>query len=578
MTSSTSNTSITPTGSPRRRRDFACAAERRPAYRPTTTGDATARPAGGPTQATQEAHPPAWPSTERAPGLDHAPAGHDGDGHVDVAGAGAGELTARLPVLAELPALADALSDLTAADAALRRAVIALGKLDQALEVEQASGVGLEHWLALACHHTRLERRTLLRTARWTRRLPTFAAALETGALSWAQARTLTLVLRELPAGHDEQADRLLGQLTTTLPDDADPDAIGDQLRRACFRWRDELTPDHDPAPGNRLTIQPRLDGTGGSFHGDADAVGLAILDDATAPRRDQLDHPGGLAGARADNLLTRLLHTCPDHPDEHPAAHGNTDRTGHDDAGHDAHDDAGHDHAGHGSAGHGSAGRGGGLPPVELLARLELDTALDIGRFPLELLTRLLGGRLQLTAAAARRLLDTHGARLRTVLVDNGTVVGVGRTTRIPPGWLTHALLAIHDTCTGPVCDRPARGADADHAEPWWPIDARPGGTTDLDELGPLCAATNRAKETAGWRAEQAPDGLRRWRHPRTGLTTTSIPATWRPPDTTDPPEDPPEDPPDGLDPPHGPHPPGGRHPSEGDHASPDAHGAGPG
>jgi hypothetical protein len=531
-----------------------CAAEHRPTYLPTTSTEIAAPPHdGSPTGPAHDGHPPSGPSTERAPGIDHAP---DGDPEV----ATAGELTARLPVLAELPELADALTDLSVAHAALRRVVIALGKLDQALEVEQVTGVGLEHWLALACHQTRLERRTLLRTARWTRRLPAFAAAIESGALSWAQARSLTLVLRDLPAGHDEQADRLLGQLTAALPEDADPDAIADQLRRACFRWRDELTPDHDPVPGNRLTFQPRLDGTGGTFHGEADATGLAILDDATAPHRDQLDHPGGMAGARADNLLARLLHTCtdqPDTPDEHDgdghdAAHASAAHASaaHASAAHAsaAHASAEHDRAGHASAEH---DRAGPLPPVELLARLDLDTALDTGRFPLELLTRLLGGRLQVTTAAARRLLDTHGTRLRTVLVDNGTVVGVGRTTRIPPGWLTDALLAIHDTCTGPVCDRPARGSDVDHARPWWPIDARPAGHTDLDDLGPLCAATNRAKEAAGWRAEQTGEGLRRWRHPRTGLTTTSVPSTWRPPNTTDPPEGRPppdddEDPPD--------------------------------
>jgi hypothetical protein len=412
------------------------------------------------------------------------------------------ELVDRLPVLAELPELAELLTDLEVADAAMRRAVVALGRLDADLSVEQTSGVGLEHWLALACRHTRLDRRTLLRAARWTRRLPAFAGGLVSGRLSWTQARTLTLTLRDLPAGHDREADQLLTGLLDGLPADADPDAIVEQLRRAIFRWRDATTPDEVPAVGNRLAIQPRLDGTGGSFHGEADAVGLAILDDATAPRRDQLDHPGGIAGARADNLLTRLAHTCDGDDGE----------------------------------------EGAGLPPVQLLARLELDTALDTGRLPLELLTRLLGGRLQVTTDAARRLLDTYGTRLRTVLVDNGTVVGVGRATRIPPGWLTNALYAIHDTCTGPVCDRPARGADIDHAAPWWPIDDRPPGSTDLDELGPLCSDTNQTKEAAGWRAEQRADGLRQWRHPRSGLTTTSIPTTWRPPGTG---------PPHGHDPP---------------------------
>jgi hypothetical protein len=59
-------------------------------------------------------------------------------------------------------------------------------------------------------------------------------------------------------------------------------------------------------------------------------------------------------------------------------------------------------------------------------------------------------------------------------------------------------AILAVHDTCTAP-----------------------------------LCATTNRAKDAAGWRAHQHPDGRRTWTHPRTGLTLTTIPTTWRPPPT---------------------------------------------
>jgi hypothetical protein len=176
--------------------------------------------------------------------------------------------------------------------------------------VEQTSGVGLEHWLALACRHTRLERRTLLRAARWTSGCPRSADGLISGRLSWTQARTLTLTLRDLPAGHDPRptscspaARRVAGRCRPRR--DRRAAAPGD------LPLADALTPDDVPPVGNRLAIQPRLDGTGGTFHGEADAVGLAILDDATAPTRDQLDHPGGIAGARADNLLGRLTHTC---------------------------------------------------------------------------------------------------------------------------------------------------------------------------------------------------------------------------------------------------------------------------
>jgi hypothetical protein len=91
----------------------------------------------------------------------------------------------------------------------------------------------------------------------------------------------------------------------------------------------------------------------------------------------------------------------------------------------------------------------------------------------PAELLTALVGGRLKLTGAAARRLADERGVLLRTVVVDDhGAVLGVGRATRRPPGWLTDSDLAVHDTCTGPGCDRPAARAQTDHAVPWWPPD----------------------------------------------------------------------------------------------------------
>jgi hypothetical protein len=143
--------------------------------------------------------------------------------------------------------------------------------------------------------------------------------------------------------------------------------------------------------------------------------------------------------------------------------------------------------------------------------------------------------GRRQRAAHRRRRppLCDTRGVELRTIIVDHGTVVGVGRQTRRPPGWLTDIVAALHDTCTGPLCDRPARGAQLDHAVPWWPTGPdQPPGTTDVDNIGPLCRTTNQDKEAAGWLATQTADGRRRWHHPRTGLTTTSIPATWRPRD----------------------------------------------
>ncbi len=168
-----------------------------------------------------------------------------------------------------------------------------------------------------------------------------------------------------------------------------------------------------------------------------------------------------------------------------------------------------------------------------QLIVRAELSALLDRSQTPASLLTTLLGGQTILTAAAARTLIDTRGADLRTIILnDTGEVVGVGRRTRVPPGWLRDAILALHDTCTAPTCTTPALLCDLDHATPWHP--ARPGdpqGRTDIDQLAPLCRRDNTAKESEGWRATQHADGTRRWQHHASGYDIRTIPATWQPP-----------------------------------------------
>jgi hypothetical protein len=473
-------------------------------------------------------------AAEHRPGYDPCPAagsavGSDAGSAVGSEGDVGGDAAAAevppfgLPVLAELPELAGVLESLVAADDRLLAAVDMLARLVDSGQVEHTTGVSIDHWLAIVARHTRLDRRLLLRLCRLTGRLPSLAGAVAARQISFAQLRGIGLALRDAPGTIDADLDRLLSRLLPELVG-ADPDALITQLRRAV----DELTPDHldaaERGSNRHLTLQPNLTGTGGRFSGETDSLGLALLDEATAPTRTQLDHPGGTGAARHDNLLTRLTHTCP---------------TAADPAGDDAHDDdgAGEDGvADEAARAHGGAGEdgddSGALPPVQLLVRVELATLLDEAATPAQLLTRLVGGRLRLTAATTRQLVATRGASLRTLVIDHGTVIGVGRRTRIPPGWLADATLAVHDTCTGPLCDRPARSADLDHATPWHPTrpDTAPG-RTDLDNLGPLCATTNRTKETDGWHATQTPDGRRTWTHPRTGLTITTIPTTWRPP-----------------------------------------------
>ena len=502
-----------------------------------------------------------------------------GDGRPGVGGERADrEPPFGLPVLAGLPELASALDAVVTADRRLVEAVVTVSRLLDTGEVEANAGVSVEHWLGILARQTRLDRRLLLRLCRLLDRFPTLRSGVEAGRVSFAQLRGLGLVLRDAPVAIDEALNVLLGRLLDELQG-ADPDVLLDQVRRAIVELAPARSRAESSGGANTLYLQPNLTRTGGRFGGELDALGMAIVDDTTAPNHSQRRHPHGAGGARADNLLAWLTHDCnatdPDDgtdtatatadPGEGPDPGGTDTATASADPGEVAAapgDPAADDAAEHaargttsgslasGSLASGSASGGvGGFrwvsptpqlpnPPVKLLARVELET---LGRLPVELITRLTGGHLRLSTAAAKRLLEERGAELRTIVIDQGQVVGVGRATRQPPGWMADIILAIHNTCTEPLCDRPARGADLDHARPWHPVRPDdPYGTTDLGNIGPLCTSTNHDKERAGWHVTQTADGRRSWTHPRTGLTITTVPATWRPP---------------GTDPPHQPH-----------------------
>jgi hypothetical protein len=44
------------------------------------------------------------------------------------------------------------------------------------------------------------------------------------------------------------------------------------------------------------------------------------------------------------------------------------------------------------------------------------------------------------------------------------------------------------------------------------------------------LCSGPNQTPRRGGWQPVQTGDGRRTWTHTRTGLTITTVPATWRP------------------------------------------------
>lgn len=393
------------------------------------------------------------------------------------------------PVLTEIPELAVVLEQLLAADQALAAAVDHLVRLRRSGLVEAATGVGLDGWLGIVARRTGSDRRMLLTVAETLGRLPQFHRCFSAGELSWAQLRAVVLQVHHLSAVDDVALDgALAGAVTAAVG--LEPDALASMVRWVVA----DLTaqqPASTETLDDRLVLQPRLDGSGGAVFGELGPVGFAALDGATRPPTGA-DQP---ARRRAMALTELCLRG---------ATGGDTD-----DGGAVSDEVAGATVDGH------TAPRA----RIHLLLRADLETLLALDDRPAQLLTGLAGGAMWTDAATARDLV-TSATSLRLIVTRDGAPVGIGRRSRVTPGWLRDAMLALHDTCTAPGCTRPALTADVDHAVPW-----SEGGTTDVANLGPLCRHHNRQVERRAWRVRQRPDGTRLWAHPATGLTTVTRP-----------------------------------------------------
>lgn len=385
--------------------------------------------------------------------------------------------------------------------------------------VEDRAGLPLELWLGLAGRATRSDRRMLLACADVLPTLPRTWQAWRDRALSWSQIRAIVSATRPVPL-----ADR--ARLDTAIADDVDDyrGAEPDELT-----WRvDQLTACLDPDPddpdgpaevpvGNSAVLQPRLDGHGGKLWANLDAVGFATLDQALAARTGR---PAGLSP-------DPTTHTDPEaragNRDRIAATRGQAlvDMARDDLAGTHLPDTPGHDRTDPEAGSHPT--RRVAARPL-ILATTTLDTLLGLSHGPARLLTTVTGGQLHVTADTLRRLVDDGGAALRLVVTTpTGRAVGVGRRARLAPGWLREASLALHPECVEPNCRRSARGCDLDHTRPW-----NKGGTTDLDNLAPLCRSAHTRKRGHGWALDPAaPDGTRTWTHHPTGLTARIPPAT---------------------------------------------------
>ena len=81
-------------------------------------------------------------------------------------------------------------------------------------------------------------------------------------------------------------------------------------------------------------------------------------------------------------------------------------------------------------------------------------------------------------------------------VMGSNGVVLDVGRSTRLATRTQRRALEAMHTTCAVPQCMTPVAQCHPHHIQFW-----NVGGTTDMDNLVPLCALHHRCAHEGGWK-----------------------------------------------------------------------------
>ncbi len=376
---------------------------------------------------------------------------------------------------------------------------------------DRLGGMTLQVWLEHVCRIPGADARALLGAIDVLERMPSMRVGLCDGWLSWLQVAAICRAARGVAVGRLGELDDLVASAMVDMAS-FEPDAIVDDV----WQWVDAARPsrlERAERAADRaefVSLSPRLFG-GGSMCGEFGPVSFATiaeaLDAALAPppARD----PHGLHPDEAEDLFAtlddqRLIHTR-DHGARMAAR---------------LVDLCEHALAPVGSGGDVANRLAPGRARPMLLATIDVDALLDGSRTPGWLLHTLAGGRMKVSATTLQRLVDERGADLRGIVLDDcGQVVGVGHTTRVPPGWLRQAIWARDLTVRDPDGSCPIRRADLDHHVEW------PDGTTDVTNLHPLGRRWHNHKTTRTWTVTRADDGSTTWRHRRHGWTLRLAP-----------------------------------------------------
>ncbi len=311
-------------------------------------------------------------------------------------------------------------------------------------------------WLRRACRLAPGAARERVVVARQLTDLPTTAAELAAGDISYRHAALIATATAELPAGDTGPTESILlaaarrsdpadlRTLTTHLAYVLDPDGA---------RRRDEERYD-----SRRLFVSPVLDGRfalDGSLDAEGGATVLAALSALSSPRAGDERTP---AQRRADALVELARRSLdggelPELGGERPHVTVTLDLT--------------------------TLERRPGAPSAELdwAGPISADTALRIA---------------------------CDAGVSRVITAGTSEPLDVGRRTRVVSAGMRRALAVRDRGCRFPGCDRPPVWTDAHHRRHW-----ADGGPTNLANLILLCPAHHRCVHEGGWRLAGDPNDV---------------------------------------------------------------------
>jgi hypothetical protein len=386
----------------------------------------------------------------------------------------------------------------------------AVGLLDRIVAngaAEKIAGLPVDLWLSQIARQTRVDRNLLLLAVEVLRDMPGLGQALSEGRVAWSQVVRIVYEVRPLRRVQRQELDRLLVDVLDEHRAYA-PDDLVTTVTEHVSRLRDRQLERQERAAerGEFLTLMPQLFG-GGALYGEFGPQNFATLAEA-------LDSDLPASAPPVDDL---------DDGDESEALERARDRRRRAQQRGKARAERLLEWAERDLAGTTAAGDVRAPRPTAFVV-VDIDTLLG-DRVPGDLLTRLSGGRMKVSSGLARRLVDERGADVRLIVLDDlGEVIGVGRKSYQPPGWLREAVWARDLVTSDPTGPAPIRTADLDHVLPW-----DDGGSTDVTNLTAVSRTAHNLKTTKQLDVTRTRDGTVTWTAPRTGIAVTRPPTRRR-------------------------------------------------